>query len=212
MDSILHRAEQAVSSDYKRFRWAVGLNGALSIAVGAVILIWPGISLFALTILFGAYMTATGVVGLGSAISGMVKQRRGWLVFTSLLSIVAGVLVLVWPSIGALSLLYIIGAYAFTFGVFMVGAAFSLPIHGSDKALLLLNGLVSVLFGIVMFAKPGAGALVVLALIAAFSLIIGLSEVVLAIGGKRLAEARLESLVKAYEPQPKQEPKPQTSS
>jgi len=53
MESIERRAH-GVRSDYTRLRWAVGLNGVLSIAVGVVILIWPGISLFALTVLFGA--------------------------------------------------------------------------------------------------------------------------------------------------------------
>jgi uncharacterized membrane protein HdeD (DUF308 family) len=44
-----------------------------------------------------------------------------------------------------------------------------------------------------MFAKPGDGALVLLALIAAYALIVGISELVVAIGGKRLFERALES-------------------
>jgi uncharacterized membrane protein HdeD (DUF308 family) len=212
MDSVFQRAEQEIRSDYKRVRWTVGISGALSIAVGVVILIWPGISLFALTILWGAYMIAGGVLGLGTAISGKFIQKRGWLGFLSVLSIAAGIAVIVWPNIGALALLYIIGAYAIAFGIIMAGGAFWLPLDGSDKALLLFSGFVSILFGIVMFAAPGDGALVVLALIAAFALVIGISELVLAIGGKRLAEGRLKDLLKAYEPQQKQEPKPQTTS
>jgi uncharacterized membrane protein HdeD (DUF308 family) len=187
----------------------VGLNGALSVAVGVLILGWPGISLFALTILIGAYMTANGVVGLGSAISGRVRKQRGWLAVASILSIVAGVLVLVWPNIGALALLYVIGAYAIAFGIVMAGGAFWLPLNGGDKALLLFSGLVSILFGIVMFAEPSGGALVVLALIAAFALVIGLSELILAIGGKRLVEARLNQTLKQAERSPKHsEPQP----
>ena len=86
MDSFVKRAEQEVGSEYKRLRWMVGLNGALSVAVGVLILGWPGISLFALTILIGAYMTANGVVGLGSAISGRVRKQRGWLAVASIFS------------------------------------------------------------------------------------------------------------------------------
>ena len=212
MDSVVQRAEQQVRSDYKRVRWTVGISGALSVAVGVLILIWPGISLFALTILWGAYMIAGGVLGLSTAISGKLIQKRGWLGFFSVLSIAAGIAVIVWPNIGALALLYIIGAYAIAFGIIMAGGAFWLPLEGSDKALLLFSGFVSILFGIVMFAAPGDGALVVLALIAAFALVIGISELVLAIGGKRLAEGRLKDLLKAYEPQQNQEPKPQTTS
>jgi len=220
MDSILDRAKHQVDSEYNGLRWAVGLNGVLSIAVGAIILIWPNISLFALTILFGAYMAASGVIGLGAAIRArtrrglrvMSKQQRGWLALSSILSIVAGVLVLVWPNIGALALLYVIGAYAITFGIVMAGGAFWLPINQGDKTVLLFSGFVSILFGVVMFAKPTDGAIVLLALIAAFALVIGVGEVVLAIGGKRLVEARLKNVLNAYEPQAKKTPKAQPTA
>src|SRR5262249_59927087 len=67
--------------------------------------------------------------------------------------------VLVWPSISAVALLYVIGAYAVALGVLAVVGAFSLPIDGSDTFLLILTGVISILFGIAMFAQPGAGAL-----------------------------------------------------
>jgi uncharacterized membrane protein HdeD (DUF308 family) len=210
MDSLVESANQ-VKSDYTKLRWAVGLNGVLAIAVGVLILLWPGISLFALTILFGAFMTANGVVGLVVAIREKMISSRGWLAFASILSIAAGVAVLVWPNIGALALLYIIGAYAILFGIVMAGGAFWLPIDGTDKALLFFSGLVSLLFGIVMFADPGDGALVVLALIAAYSLVLGLSEVVLAVGGKRILEARINSARKQVEADLRP-PKPQPTS
>ena len=211
MDSIVQQTKN-IRSDYTKLRWAVGLSGALSIAVGVVILLWPGISLFALTILFGAYMTASGVVGLVAAISGnFIKEHRGWLAFGASLSIVAGVLVLVWPNIGALALLYIIGAYAIVFGIVMAGGAFWLPLNGGDRALLLFSGIISLLFGVVMFASPNDGALVLLALIAAYSLVIGVSEVVVAIGGRRLVEGRVKRTIDQAERQLRQN-EPQTAA
>ena len=173
-------------SSKNRFRRQV--NGLLSIAVGVVILIWPGISLEALTILFGAYAFATGVVGLGAALSGAGRDERAWLVLSSLLGIAVGVIVLVWPNISALALLYVIGAYAVAFGIIAVYGAFRLPLDGSDTAVMVLSGLVSILFGIVIFAEPGAGALVVLGLIAAFALVTGITELIVAVGAKRMIE------------------------
>ena len=73
---------------------------------------------------------------------------------------------------------------------------------GEDKLLLFLSGSVSALFGIVMFANPGDGALVLLALIAAFLLVLGVTQLVFAIGGKRLVERRLQRVFKRPEPQP----------
>ena len=60
MDTALQEAEQRVKTQLKRVRWALGLNGALSIALGVVIIIWPGISLYSLVIVFGAYSLARG--------------------------------------------------------------------------------------------------------------------------------------------------------
>jgi uncharacterized membrane protein HdeD (DUF308 family) len=186
MSTMLQQAEQMAGTQLKKVRWAVGLNGALSIAFGIVIIVWPGISLFSLVIVFGAFALARGVIGLGTAIAGSVQAGRGWLAFSSLASIVVGVVVFFYTDMSALALLYVIGAYAIALGVLAVVGAFWLPLDGSDSVLLVLAGVVSILFGVVMFAKPGAGALALLALIAAYALIIGLTEVTVAIGGERL--------------------------
>jgi uncharacterized membrane protein HdeD (DUF308 family) len=192
MESMFDQAVKTANTQLTKMRWAVGINGVLAIAVGVMILVWPGISVYALTIVFGAYALASGVVGLGLAFSSQAKQERGWLIFSSLLGIAVGVMVLVWPSISALALLYVIGAYAVGLGILAVGGAFALPISGGDTALMILSGLVSILFGIVIFAKPGTGVLVTLALIAAFLLITGVTQVVVAIGGERLVDAQLK--------------------
>jgi uncharacterized membrane protein HdeD (DUF308 family) len=203
METIAERVSRLAEADIKRVRWALGINGVLSVALGVVILVWPGISLYALTIVFGAFTLATGVVGIGAAISGPMKEGRGWLVVSSLLNIGVGIVVLVWPSISALALLYVIGAYAIVLGIITVGGAFWLPLTGGDTALMVLWGFLAIIFGIVMFAEPGDGALVLLALIAAFALVRGVSELVIAIGGKRLIEHDLKRAVaKPAEPQP----------
>jgi uncharacterized membrane protein HdeD (DUF308 family) len=101
----------------------------------------------------------------------------------------------------ALALLYVIGAYAVVLGIIAVGGAFWLPLDGGDSALLAFTGVVSILFGIVMFAKPGDGALVLLALIAAYALIVGVAELTVAIGGKRIARSLTQRELAALEPQ-----------
>jgi uncharacterized membrane protein HdeD (DUF308 family) len=201
MESTFDRAAKSANTQVTKLRWALGLNGAISVAAGVVILVWPGISLFALTVLFGAWTAATGVVGLVSALSGATTQERGWLAVSSLLGIGVGVAVLAWPNISELALLYVIGAYAVSLGIVAIAGAFYLPIDGGDTALMILSGAVSILFGIVIFAKPGAGALVTLALIAAFALVGGITELVVAIGGKRLVESDLKRSL-APKPQP----------
>ena len=202
MSSIFQDAQQAVGKQLTRARWAIGLNGVLAIALGVVIIVWPGISLFSLVIVFGAFALARGVIGLAAAISSPVKAGRGWLIFNSLLSIAVGVVVFWRTDMSALALLYVIGFYAIAIGVTEFIGAFWLSLSSGDRILLALTGAVSILFGVVMFAKPGAGALAVLALIAAYALIIGVIEVTVAIGGEKLVERVVRSAVTQSKPQP----------
>jgi uncharacterized membrane protein HdeD (DUF308 family) len=112
MSSMFDQATKMADTQLTKMRWALGLNGLLAIAFGVVILAWPGISLYALTILFGAYALATGVISLVSAFSSAGAGERGWLVFSGLLGVAVGVMVLLWTSMSALALLYVIGAYS----------------------------------------------------------------------------------------------------
>jgi uncharacterized membrane protein HdeD (DUF308 family) len=203
METVLDRAAKMTETQLTKMRWALGLSGALSVALGVVIVVWPGISLYALTLVFGAYALATGIIQLASAISGDATRERGWLVVSGLLGIAVGIVVLVWTNISALALLYMIGVYAIALGVIAIAGAFWLPFDASDAFVMILTGVVSILFGIVIFAKPGAGALVTLGLIAAFALVVGISELAVAIGGKRIVEHDLKSMFV---------PKAQTSS
>jgi uncharacterized membrane protein HdeD (DUF308 family) len=192
-----------VQTQLTKLRWVLGVRGLLSVALGVMILAWPGISLLALTIVVGVYAVAIGAVELGAAFSSQFKQERGWLIVSGLLGIAVGVAILVWPSISALALLYVIGAYAIALGLLVIVAAIRLPLDGRDTALTILTGLVSILFGIVMFAKPGAGALAVLALIAAFLLVTGVSELVVALAGEQVVERKVK---KAFEPKATPQP------
>ena len=179
-------AKRIVKTQVSKLRWALGLNGALSIAFSVAILVWPGISLYALVLLVGALALARGIVGIATAIGNPGIPSRGWMLVGSIAGIVLGVLVFTNTGMSALALLYVIGAYAIVLGVSAIGSAFVLPLSGGDSALLGLTGVISVLFGTVMFVEPGDGAIALLALIAAYSLIVGLAEVIVAVGGKRL--------------------------
>ena len=190
MQSSFDRAADIARTQITKYRWALGLHGLASVVVGVLILAWPAISIFALTMVFGAWTLGTGIVELATAFGAQQKQERWWLVLRGLLGIVVGVVVFAWPGISALALLYVIGAYAVMLGLLAVFAAFDLPLDGRDTVSLGLTGLMAIVFGVVIFAKPGAGALALLALIAAFALVTGMSELVVAIGGAKRFERK----------------------
>ena len=192
METTFDRAAKISRTQVTKMRWVLGLHGLASVVFGVMILAWPGISVYALTILFGAYTLTTGILEFGTAFTAQGKERA-WLILRGLLGITVGVLVFAWPDISALTLLYVIGAYAVAFGILCVGASFRLPLDGRETALMILTGLVAIVFGIVIFAEPGAGALAVLGLIAAFALVTGISELVVSIAGKKLLERKLKT-------------------
>jgi uncharacterized membrane protein HdeD (DUF308 family) len=193
METMLDRAAKISRTQVTKMRWVLGLHGLASVVFGVMILAWPGISVYALTIVFGAYTLATGIVEFGTAFTTQGKEERGWLILRGLLGITVGVLVFAWPGISALTLLYVIGAYAVAFGVLCVGASFRLPLDRRDTASMILTGLVAIVFGIVIFAEPGAGALAVLGLIAAFALVTGIIELAVSIAGEKLLERKVKT-------------------
>ena len=169
--------------------WKItALRGILAIAFGVAILVWPNIGLSALIALFGAFSLVAGVATVVGAFNLPVRGgQRAWLVFEGLLGIAVGVVVFVWPGLSALGLLYAIGAYAIAVGISEAVIAFVLPFSGGRSLLLLLSGVLSVVFGAIMFAHPGAGAVALLALVAAFALVNGVMQVALAIELRRAA-------------------------
>jgi uncharacterized membrane protein HdeD (DUF308 family) len=193
MDTLFDRAAKISRTQVTKMRWVLGLHGLASVVFGVMILVWPGISVYALTIVFGAYTLATGTVEFGTAFTAQGKEERGWLILRGMLGIGVGVLVFAWPGISALALLYVIGAYAVGLGILAIVAAFRLPLNGRETASMVLTGLVAIVFGIVIFAKPGAGALAVLGLISAFALVTGISELVVSIAGEKLLERKVNS-------------------
>ena len=123
-----------------------------------------------------------------------------------LAAILVGPLAIVFwrTDMSALALLYVIGAYAFALGVITLFGSYVLPFQSSaDRILLALSGCVGIVFGIVMFAKPGDGAIVLLSLIAAYAIILGITELGVAIGGESLFKRAVrDSLPQAPKPQP----------
>ena len=193
-ETQLKEGEQALAHIWK----VTALRGALAIAFAVVILIWPNIGLTALIALFGAFALVSGLATIAGAFNLPIRGgERAWLVFEGLLGIAVGVVVFVWPDLSALGLLYAIAAWAIAMGVFEIALAFVLPLSGRRSLLVVLGGLLSVAFGVIMFGHPGAGAVALLALVAAFALVTGVMQIAFALELRRVV-AELEPRVRPH--------------
>ena len=184
LEAQLQDGEQLLANIWK----AAAVRGVLAIAFAVVILVWPNIGLTALLALFGAFALLSGLSTIVGAFRLPVHGgRRAWLVVDGLLGVAVGVVVFVWPHLSALGLLYAVGAWAIALGIFELSLAFALPLGGSRALLVVLGGLLSIAFGVIMFAHPGAGAVALLALIAAFAMVTGIMQIAFAVELRRVA-------------------------
>ncbi|HUJ86552.1 MAG TPA: HdeD family acid-resistance protein [Burkholderiales bacterium] len=161
--------------------WVLLLRGLIAIAFGLLVWFQPGISLAALVLLFGAYVMADGILGVWTAIAGRAEHEHWWLLLLEgLLGIGVGILTFFAPGITALALLFYIAIWAVATGVLEIAAAIRLRKEIGGEWLLILSGLASVVFGVLLVVSPAAGALAVLWLIAAYAIVFGVLLVILA--------------------------------
>lgn len=113
-------------------RWgALALEGILDLVAGAVIVLWPGLSLLAFIYLAAFWAIVSGIALLIAAFR-LHRQHGEWLmVLAGLLSVLWGVLVVLFPIAGILVWAWWIGAYALIFGVAMLVLAFRLRRHAA---------------------------------------------------------------------------------
>ena len=183
LDEHLHEGERTLAHIWK----AMALRGAAAIAFSILIVVWPSIGLTALIALFGAFALVSGLATIVGAFGvPMPADRRAWLVVEGLLGVAVAAVVFIWPSLSARGLLFAIAAWAIAVGIFEIALSLNLPVSGRRALMLGLSGLLSIAFGAIMFAEPGAGAVAVLALIAAFALVSGVMQVVLAFELRRV--------------------------
>jgi uncharacterized membrane protein HdeD (DUF308 family) len=153
------------------------LLGVLAIIVGIIALAWPGVTVLALVILFAV----DAFVGAGLQLARAFSSRTAGPVVGHLLlalaSLAAGVAALAWPRPTALVLVLVVGIWAFTGGCFAIFAAFGSGETAGTRALLVLGGLVSIAFGVVVFARPSVGAVTFALLFGLFSLVYGVSQI-----------------------------------
>jgi len=154
--------------------WSVLIRGLLAILIGIVALALPGVTVTALVFLFAGYAFVDGVVSIIGAVRAVAaKERWGSLLIEGIAGIAAGVITVLWPAITALTLIYVIAAWAIVTGVLEIAAAVRLRRHISGEWLLALSGVASVIFGVLVAAVPLAGALVLAVWFGAYEVVFG---------------------------------------
>jgi uncharacterized membrane protein HdeD (DUF308 family) len=158
------------------------IRGLASIVIGVLAITWPGVTIAVLVGIFGAYAIIDGITNLFIGFSHARAGGRSWAhVVQGLVGIGAGVLTFLWPGVTALALVFFIAAWAVVTGVFEIVAAIRLRQIIKGEWLLALSGALSVAFGLLMFAFPGAGAVGLAFVLGTYAVAAGLILVMLGI-------------------------------
>ena len=159
--------------------WMLALRGVFAILFGLVALLLPGIALLAFIYVFAAYAIIDGIVAVIVSIRERGSLSRwGWVLAEGILSVVAGIFAAVYPGLTALVLLYVVAAWAVLTGITEIVAAFMMREHVAREWILGLAGLLSIVFGIILFIRPGAGLLTILWLVGVYAIIFGILFIV----------------------------------
>jgi len=176
-DVVRLRQAKGMPVMFKSTSTSLILLGILAVIVGIIAIAWPGVTILALVILFAVY----AFLGAGLQAARAFSSRQAGPVLghllLALIGLAAGVAALAWPGPTAYVLVIIVAAWALAGGV----AEFVLGFGGGEtagtRALFILSGLVSVAFGVLLFARPGVGAVTLALLFGLYSLIYGFSQI-----------------------------------
>ena len=156
----------------------IAANGVAAILFGFVLILWPHIGLATIVAVVAIYALVRGVLSGVAALSApLPRSERRWLTLEAVAGTAVGIALLVWNDISAQTLLYVVAAWALVIGALMLVTAFEAPLEWPAKLLLALNGIISGAFGAVMFIEPDVGAVAIVALIAAYIIVIGVMQV-----------------------------------
>lgn len=168
--------------------WVFLVRGILAILFGLMAFAWPGLTLATLVIFFGVWALVSGIFALFGAFSGKKAGGEWWvLLLHGLLGVAVGVLTFRQPGITAIALLWYVAFWSIFTGIVELVTAIRLRQEIRGEVWIMLAGAASVLFGVLLIARPGAGALALITLIAAYAIAFG---VILGVVSLRLRKLR----------------------
>ena len=161
--------------------WTFVIRGIAAILFGLLCFILPTMALLTLVYLFGFYELYDGILNVVAGFRRSGPQQVPWwaLLLQGIVSIAVGVLAFVIPGLTALALLMLIAAWALATGVLQIIAAIRLRRQITGEWVLVMGGLLSIAFGVLLFVFPRTGALAVIIWIGAYAIMFGILMIAL---------------------------------
>jgi len=170
--------------------WVLVLRGVFALAFGMLALMWPDLTLLLLVSMYVAYTLLVGAVSVVGAVKARHIDPKWWqLLLLGIVSIAAGVVALLFPALTALALVLLMGANALITGALDVAIAIRLRKVLKGHWVLALAGIASMVFGVLVFLFPDAGALALVWLISLCAVVTGVLLLSIGISMRRAIKA-----------------------
>ena len=157
--------------------WVLLLRGILLIIIGLLAFVSP----LVWVTFVGIYILIDGVTMLMSGFSDQPSGQSRWpLVILGVLGLLAGLLILWDPALGAITLTTIIAAWAVIGGILTIISALRLREEIENEWWLVLSGILAILFGVLVFTNVLAGILTIAWTFGVFAVVVGILSIVLA--------------------------------
>jgi uncharacterized membrane protein HdeD (DUF308 family) len=137
----------------------LAVHGVAAVFFGLAALLWPGITVYSLVLLWGAFALVDGVTALSAAIADRLLINRRWVALWGVIGIGAGIVTFLWPSMTALALLVVIASWSLLVGGSWIAFAIKTRKQVSGAWSIALGGVLLVLLGVLLVLNPGAGAI-----------------------------------------------------
>jgi uncharacterized membrane protein HdeD (DUF308 family) len=160
--------------------WTVVLRGLLAVAFGVFAWVRPDLFWASLVLVFAIYAVVDGVFALLAAASGASGERWTHLV-EGILGMALGVLAFVYPDQTGAAIVLVIGIWAAATGILEVLSAVRLRREIEEEWLLGAGGLLSIVFGVIILARPQFGEVATTYVLGTYGILFGLILIVLGI-------------------------------
>lgn len=154
------------------------LTRVLVILLGIVALIWSGVVLGLLVYFFAffAIIGSIGTIAVGISYSKEQLPAPRWaILLMGVLGFLIGIATVAAPAFMAIAIIYFIGAWALVTGVADLVFAFTRASAGNSRLIMVLSGIISVLFGIlVIFNPPILTAILLVQVLGIYAILIGI--------------------------------------
>jgi uncharacterized membrane protein HdeD (DUF308 family) len=178
-ESPIVGTNEAILRIAKDVWWLLLIRGIIAVIFGIVALVWPDVTVKVLIVVVGIFWIIDGIVSAVRAIQARkVVMSWVWWLAGALVSVIAGVVLFVWPDLTALAFAYLMGFWAILVGILEIIGSFQVMANGGQWIGSMVAGALALIFGLILVIWPGSGIIGLMWLVGIFAIAFGVLFIV----------------------------------